>query len=73
LSKNEILSHDFVGIIFDLVRVEIRLVRLSINGIIDDTDFFLSSIVILGLVFDLDRGGFNVDADEQLEEFDLNS
>jgi hypothetical protein len=30
-------------------------------------------MIILGLVLDLDGGGFNVDTDEEVEEFDLNS
>jgi hypothetical protein len=30
-------------------------------------------MIILPLVFDLGGGGFNVDADEHVEEFDLNS
>jgi hypothetical protein len=45
---------------------------LSVDGI-EDIDFFLSSMIILGLVLDLDGGGFIVDIDEDVEEFDLNS
>ncbi len=56
----------------DLVRVAIRLLRLSIDGT-EDTDFFFScSIIILVFVFDFGGGGFNVDAEEHVEEFDLN-
>jgi hypothetical protein len=66
------LDYDFVGITFDRVRVAIRLARLSIDGT-EDKEFFFSSIIILVLVLDFDGGGFNVDADEHVEEFDLNS
>jgi len=44
---------------------------LSIDGT-EDTDFFLSSIIILILLLDFGGGGFNVDTDEHVEEFDLN-
>ncbi len=65
------LNYDFVGIAFDLVRVAIRLVRLSTDGT-EDTDFFFSWMIILVLVLDFGGGGFNVDVDEHIEEFDLN-
>ncbi len=69
--KRKKLNYDFVGTTFDLVRVEIRLVRLSIDGT-QDIDFFLSAMITLVLVLDLDGGAFNVDTDEHVEEFDLN-
>ncbi len=72
IKKGKKLDYDFVGITFDLVRVAIILARLSSDGT-EDTDFFFSSMIILPLVFDLGGGGFNVDADEHVEEFDLNS
>lgn len=59
-----------IGITFDRVRVDIRPVRISTEGI-DGRHFFFSSKLICGLLFDFDSGGFNVDADEQIEEFDL--
>ncbi len=56
----------------DLVRVAIRLERLSSNGTEDTDFFFASSIIILVLVLDFGGGGFSVDADEHVDEFDLN-
>jgi hypothetical protein len=44
---------------------------LSTDGT-EDTDFFFSSIIILVFVLDFGGAGFNVDADEHIEEFDLN-
>lgn len=70
--KTEKLVYDLVGTTFDRVRVEIRLVRLSINGT-KGSHFFLPSIIILGLFFDFDGGGFSVSADEHVDEFDLQS
>ena len=60
-----------IGITFERVRVDIRLVRLSSTEGMDERYFFFSSRLICGLLIDFDGGGFNVDADEQLEEFDL--
>lgn len=60
----------FAGIALDLVRVAMRLVRLSVEGR-EEIDFFFSSIRTLGLIFSLDGGGFNVEIDEHSEEFDL--
>lgn len=54
----------------DLVRVEIKLVRLSVDGR-EDIDFFFSSIRTLGFSFSFDGGAFRVEIDEHNEEFDL--
>ncbi len=44
LKKKEKFNDDFEGIIFDLVRIEIRLACLSTDDI-EYIDFFLSSVV----------------------------
>lgn len=70
--EKENVIYDFVGTTFDLVRVAIRLERLSIDGT-DDTDFFFSSIIILVFVLDFVGAGFNVNTEQHVEELDLNS
>lgn len=66
----EIFENYLAGIAFDRVRVEIKLIRLSVDGR-EEIDFFFSSIITLGLIFNLDGGAFNVEIDEHNEELDL--
>jgi hypothetical protein len=63
-------SFHFLGTIFDFVRVAMRCGGLLVDGT-EDVDFFFSSRRSAGLTLDFDEDSLMVDADEQIDEFDL--